>query len=76
MLFRSHGEVTVADTVIVRTGSSDSHERAGREAEAALKACLVRVFSDPSLAGSTTTSVPAVSNADVEGLAQPFPAHG
>lgn len=73
---RWHGEVTLADTVIVRTGSTDSHERAGREAEAALKACLVRVFSDPSPAGSTTTSVSVVSSADVEGLAQASQVNG
>ncbi len=43
---RWHGEVALADVVIIRTGSTDSYDRAGRDAEATLKRRLVRAFSD------------------------------
>lgn len=43
---RWHGEVALAGVVIIRTGSTDSYDRAGRDAEATLKRRLVRAFSE------------------------------
>ncbi len=43
---RWHGEVKLADTVVLRTDPTDSFERGGREAEVALKKRIVQIFSD------------------------------